>query len=118
MRPVSLSGPLAVVAGQAPSSQPRAYTPPGQPTPYRAGSVTGRLAPPIPWSDDPQVARWAASPSRPSWSAAVRLYIGSVITGVDGRRGIGVLPVLLVGLVLFIVFFLIGYVAPLILPIH
>lgn len=118
MRPVSLSGPLAVVAGQAPPSQPRAYTPPGQPTPYRAGSVTGRLAPPIPWSDDPQVARWAASPSRPSWSAAVRLYIGSVITGVDGRRGIGVLPVLLVGLVLFIVFFLIGYVAPLILPIH
>lgn len=117
MRPPSQSGPLSMAGGPSLPSQPRGYTPSSQPLPYRAPSATARLTSPIAWSDEPEVARWAASPSRPSWPARVRSVVGTSGGRASRRRGIDVVPVLLVGLVLFVLFFLIGYLAPLILPI-
>jgi hypothetical protein len=81
--------------------------PPSQPTPYRP-------QPPIPWSDDPQVAQWAAGGARRSRGLSGALGPRRAPSG----EGVGVVPVVVIGAMLFIVCFLIGYFIPLVVPLR
>lgn len=88
-RAPSLSGPLN---GPARPSQPGGYRPQA----------------PVPWNDDPQVARWVAQgQSRPHGHSAPT---GGLVMA--PRRGIRVAPLVLIGIVLFILAFVIGYLGP------
>jgi hypothetical protein len=111
------SGPLGTTV---PNSQPRNFTAP----PYRTTSqpqYAGPLGrpsgapPPIPWRDDPAVARYSAPPER---FAGARGAATSKLGPARQRQGFGVLPVVALGIVLFIACFVIGYLMPLIFPFH
>jgi hypothetical protein len=70
----------------------------------------------VPWRDDPQVAEWASRPiSRP-----IRLGPGHGTApswpGVPARRGLPLPPLLLVGLILLVICFIVGFFMPYLLP--
>jgi serine/threonine protein kinase len=98
LRTAPLSGPLRA----GPSGALRSYGPSSQAGAYHPAA-------PIPWSDDPQVARWAAE-------GMGRPYALGPSSGRRGiaaeRKGIGVAPVVLIGALVFLICFVIGYVAP------
>jgi serine/threonine protein kinase len=117
VRTGGLSGPLrAPVSGTPRTTRPSQpvhgpistpmdpHIPPSRPSAYRPTA-------PLPWSDEPAVARWATEGTgRP------RLH-DSATSGFifpARRSGAGVIPVVLIGLALFIICFLIGYFAPLV----
>lgn len=84
----------------------RPYAPASQPGSYRPSS-------PIPWSDDPQMAQWASGgSSRPLGMASRTGKLGPA----PRRRGMGVVTVVLIGLILFLLAFLVGYFGPHLIP--
>jgi serine/threonine protein kinase len=128
-RPASPSGPLRRSAPSGPPSGPlRGPVPSG---PLRAPRLSGPLPPyappsqprssrltsPIPWSDDPEVARYAANPSGRTGRLGPPKSRPRPRVGLE-RRGFRVLPVVVVGVVLFIACFVAGYVMPLVLSLH
>ncbi len=72
---------------------------------------------PIPWIDDPEVARYAASPSGRAGRSRPPKTQTRPPLGLE-RRGFRALPVVVVGVVLFIACFVAGYVMPLVLSLH
>jgi hypothetical protein len=79
----------------------------------RIGPPTGRLSTPIAWSDDPEVRRavdeWVASARSPGTGA-----LGDWLLWFSGGQRFRVLPVVLLGLALFALCFVLGYLVPLV----
>jgi hypothetical protein len=68
----------------------------------------------LPWADDPQVAQWIAEgQSRPHGQSR---STGNL--ALPRRRGIRVAPLVLIGILFFILAFVIGYFGPPILTLH
>jgi serine/threonine protein kinase len=108
--PLRAPGPSGPLRGYAAPSQPgQIHRPTAQPLPYGSPHGTPTSAPAIPWRDEPALARWAASPP---YSPGARAGLPR-----ESRR-LGVLPVVAIGVVLFIVCFVVGYLMPLIIPLR
>jgi Protein kinase domain len=101
------SGPLRAPTSSGPL---RAPTPSGPLRPYARSSQPAGYRPQraLPWADDPQVAQWmAAGQSRPHGQS--RSTGGHAL---PKRRGLRVAPLVLIGILLFILAFVIGYFGP------
>ena len=98
LRGPSTAGPLRA---PTPSGPLRPSARPSQPGGYRPQTA-------LPWADDPQVARWVAEgQSRPRGRSAP-----SGRLALPRRRGMRVAPLVLIGIVLFLLAFVLGYFGP------
>lgn len=105
--PARTAPPSGVLHG-SPSGNLRSYGPASQPASYRPTT-------PLPWSDDPQIAQWAAEGTGRPYGLGPSS--GNLPLG-PARPGMGVAPVVLIGILLFVVCFIVGYFMPLIITIR
>jgi serine/threonine-protein kinase len=104
------SGPLHPAPSPAPPSHPARLS--AGPS---IGMQTGRLSTPIAWSDDPEARRavdeWMASARSPGTGTGA---LGGWLLRLSGGQRFRVLPVVVVGIALFALCFVLGYLVPLV----